>query len=141
MTRDTAWAMSQENVELLHRAFEAVNGRDLDLFLALSDPDVEFSPLIVKLEGGDSYRGHDSVRRWWEDLFGVFPDYRIEADEVRDLGNVTVTCARAQAHGVESNVLAEQQLWAVTEWRSGKTVWWANFISEAAALEAAGLRE
>src|SRR3954447_3144880 len=133
--------MSQENVELQHRAFEAINGRDIDAMLAFSDPDIEISPLILKLEGGDSYRGHEGVRRWWEDLLGVFPDYRIEADEVRDLGNVTVTCARAQAHGVESDALTQQQSWLVTEWHSGKAVWWGNFMSEGAALEAAGLRE
>ena len=32
--------MSQENVELTHRAFDAFNRRDLDASLALTDDDV-----------------------------------------------------------------------------------------------------
>ena len=44
--------------------------------IALADPDVECTPLLLKLEGGVPYRGHEGVRSWWRDLFGVFPDYR-----------------------------------------------------------------
>ena len=32
--RDTAWAMSQENVEIIVRGVEAVNRRDVDAFVA-----------------------------------------------------------------------------------------------------------
>jgi ketosteroid isomerase-like protein len=39
--------MSQENVELTYRAFDAFNRRDFDAFLALMDDDVEvFSRLV-----------------------------------------------------------------------------------------------
>jgi len=48
--------MSQENVELVYRATDAFNRRDIDAFLALSEPDVEFIPRIAELEGGGSYR-------------------------------------------------------------------------------------
>jgi ketosteroid isomerase-like protein len=34
--------MSEENVELAHRAYDAFNRRDLDAFLAFNDPEVEF---------------------------------------------------------------------------------------------------
>ena len=44
--------MSQENVELLYRAQEALNRRDLDAFLALHDPNVEIVPRILLVEGG-----------------------------------------------------------------------------------------
>ena len=43
--------MSQENVELLYRAYDAFNGRDLDAFLALMDPEVELTTRIMELEG------------------------------------------------------------------------------------------
>jgi ketosteroid isomerase-like protein len=51
--------MSQENLELLHRAYDAFNRRDLDALLALCDPDVEFISYTMQVEGGDPYRGHD----------------------------------------------------------------------------------
>jgi hypothetical protein len=47
--------MSQENVERVYRAMDAFNRRDLDAFLALADPSVEFTPYVVGLEG--SYHG------------------------------------------------------------------------------------
>jgi ketosteroid isomerase-like protein len=133
--------MSQEYVELHRRAIDAFNRRDLDAFLALTDPDVEFISRIVELEGGGPYRGHDGVRRWWEDLFGVFPDFSAEVEEVQDLGDVTVTRVRQHSQGVESDAPADQTQWIVTEWRHKKGIWWRVFLSEAEAIDAAGLRE
>ena len=65
--------MSWENVELICRAYDAINRRDLDAMIALVDSDVECTPLLLKLEGGVPYRGHEGVRSWWRDLFGAFP--------------------------------------------------------------------
>jgi ketosteroid isomerase-like protein len=44
--------MSEENVELLYRAYDAFNRRDLDGFLALCDPKIEFTTFNLQLEGG-----------------------------------------------------------------------------------------
>ena len=40
--------MSQDNVELVHRIFEAFNRRDLDAALALIDDDVEFGSRLAR---------------------------------------------------------------------------------------------
>ena len=74
--------MSQENVELTYRAFDAFNRRDLDASLALMDDDVEGMPRTVFMDG--SYHGHDGMRRWWDNWLDTFPDFRIEVVEVRD---------------------------------------------------------
>jgi ketosteroid isomerase-like protein len=133
--------MSQENVVLFHRAHDAFNRRDIDAFLALTDPDVEFTPLLLKMEGGEAYRGHDGVRSWWQNLFGVYPDFSTEIEEIRDLGDVTVARLRVRGHGVESDAPMEQETWQVGEWRDNKVIRWDTFLSEAEALEAAGLSE
>jgi ketosteroid isomerase-like protein len=49
--------MSQENVELTYRTFDALNRRDLDAYLALTDEDVEFVPRTSAIEGESVYRG------------------------------------------------------------------------------------
>jgi ketosteroid isomerase-like protein len=136
--------MSQENVELAFRMYDAFNRRDIDAFLALCDPGGEFISRIVELEGGGSYRGHDGVRSWWENLLGVFPDFSSEIEEVRDLGAVTVARVRVRghgSHGTESDAPMEQAQWHVTEWGHKKATWVRICLSEAEALEAAGLRE
>jgi ketosteroid isomerase-like protein len=132
--------MSEENVELHYRAFDAWNRRDLDTWLELADEEVELAPLDRELEGG-SYRGHDGIRSFWETYLSIFPDFSVEVDEVRDVGDVTVARIRLRGHGTGSDVPVEQPVWQVVEWRSRKCVSWRSFRSEAEAIEAAGPRE
>jgi ketosteroid isomerase-like protein len=132
--------MSQENVERVYRAMDAFNRRDLDAFLALADPSVEFTPYVVGLEG--SYHGHDGVGQWWRDLFGVFPDWRGEPVDVRDLGDWTLTTLRIGGHGDESGTPVTRLFWQLAKWSTdGKIVQVTHYGDEAQALEAAGLSE
>jgi ketosteroid isomerase-like protein len=131
--------MSQENVELFHQSIEAVNRRDLNAFLGLMDEDVEAVSRIVAVEG--DLHGHDGIRRWWEEWFGVFPDYEIEVVEMTDLGDVTIAAIRALGHGAGSEVPFEDMVWLAGRWRRGKCVWWRTSYTRDELLEAAGLSE
>ncbi len=133
--------MSKRNVELNYQVIDAFNRRDLDAFLALNDLDVEFVPALRGVEGGDSFRGHEGVRLWWEDLHSVFHDFRVEVVEVVIVGDVTVSRLCIRGRGTDSNAPIEQTNWQATAWLNGKVIWWRTFRSEAKALEAAGLRE
>jgi ketosteroid isomerase-like protein len=133
--------MSQQNVELVHLAYETFNRRDLDAFLELMDPEVDFRPYERALEGGGTYHGHSGVGAWWRESFAVFPDLRVEVDQVRDLGDKTLTRGRLLGQGARSGALFERVLWHLVQWRNGKQVWWRAFETEAEALEAAGLEE
>jgi ketosteroid isomerase-like protein len=133
--------MSQENVELVHRAYEAFNQRDLDALLALCDPDVEFILFIMQVEGGRPYRGHAGVRSWSERLLDVYPDFSVDLEEVRDLGDLTLAQVRMRGHGVESDAPMDQTIWQIAELRQGKVVWWRFVGTETEALEAVGLSE
>ncbi len=131
--------MSQENVALAHQAYDAVDRRDLGAFLALMADDVEAVSFLVAMEG--DYHGHAGIRRWWENLHDVFPDYTIEVVEERDLGDLTLATLRNRGHGAVSDTPFEGTLWMVGRWRRGKCVWWRAYGTEAEALEAVGLRE
>ena len=131
--------MSRENVELAHRGYDAFNRRDWDVFLALMDEGVEAESRLVAMEG--SYHGHEGLHRWWNDFLGAFPDYTIEVEELRDLGDVTLTYFRAQGHGAGSDTPLFDPVWQPMRWRNGKCVWWRVCSTEAEALEAVGLRE
>jgi ketosteroid isomerase-like protein len=137
--RDTARAMSQENVELAYRASDAINRRDLDALLALTDADMEFGSLTVAVEG--DLRGHDGVRRWLENVLDVWPDYKIEVVEARDWGDLTISAVRTRGHGAGSDAPMDMTLWQVARWRRGKCVWLRNFYTREEALEAVGLSE
>ena len=131
--------MSQENVELALRAFDAFNRRDLDAFLALMDDEVEIVSRIAAMEGG--LHGVDGMRRFWETMFTAFPDYDIEVVDMRDLGDVTLASLRALGHGAGSDVPFEDLLWHASRWRRGKCISWRAFETEGEALEVVGLRE
>lgn len=129
--------MSERNVELVRLAYATFNRRDLEGFLALMHPDVEFAPFERALEGGGAYHGHNGVRSWWNDSFTVLPDLQVEPDEVRDLEDWTLTRGRLRGHGAESGAVFERVVWHLARWEDGKQVWWSAFDTEADALEAA----
>jgi ketosteroid isomerase-like protein len=132
--------MSEENVALARQAWDAVSRRDLDAFLALMDPSVVAMPRILAVEGG-ALHGHDGVRKWWESIFGVFPDFDAEVLGIRAVGDVTISNVRAHGRGEGSDTPFEDAIWVVAQVRDGKVVRWQTFPSEAEALEAAGLEE
>jgi ketosteroid isomerase-like protein len=133
--------MSHENVELLRRFHAAFNRRDLDALLALHDPEVEVVSLRTGLEGGHPFRGHDGVRSWYGSLLDVYPDWVSEVEEVREIGEATISRLRQYGHGRESDAPIELTVWQVAHARNGKIVRWCVVRSEAEALEAAGPRE
>ena len=100
--------MSEGNVELTHRVIEAFNRRDLAGYLELVDPNVEFTPYEVWVQGGNPYRGHTGVKTWWEDSFAVLPDLKAEIYEVRDFGEKTLLHGRLRAQGAGSGAPVER---------------------------------
>lgn len=133
--------MSEQNVERTRTAYEALDRRDLDAFLEMIDPDVEFTSRTVPSEADPNYRGHDGIRRWWRDLLAVFPDFSIEILEVRDLGERTIFRAEVRGRDAGGDPPIGQEIWQANEWRNGRLVWWHTFDTEAEALEVARLLE
>jgi SnoaL-like domain len=126
-------------VELAYRAYDAFNRRDWDAFLALMDEDIDVESRLVAMEGG--YHGHEGLRRWWDDFLGAFPDYTVEVEELRDVGDVTLGHVRGWGHSAISDTPIVDPFWQPNRWVSGKCVWWRNCLTEAEALQAMGLRE
>jgi ketosteroid isomerase-like protein len=133
--------MSQENVELHYRVIDLFNRRDLRAYLALMDPEVEWTPYEVWVQGGEPYRGHAGIRSWWEETFAVLPDLRAEVYEIRDFGDRTFASGCLRGQGAGSGASIERAMWLANEWRDQRTVWASAFGSKTEALEAAGLSE
>jgi ketosteroid isomerase-like protein len=131
--------VSHQNVERAYRAYDAMRRRDVEAFLAFMDPDVECVPLLMEPDGA-SYHGHEGIRRWLDELFGVFPAFSADIQEVRDFGDLLVVAARTRGRGVDSDAPFQATVWQVVEVRDGKVYRWRNYFSEAEALDAAGRR-
>ena len=100
---------------------------------------VEILTALAGIEG--SYRGHQGVRRWWQNFHDVFPDWHAEALTVRAIGQATVAHLRLTGHGGVSGVPVDQAMWHVVQWRSTKAVRISRHDGEPEALEAAGRSE
>jgi hypothetical protein len=131
--------MSQENLELAQAMADAFNERDWDAFSGLAHQEIDVESRLVAMEG--AYHGHEGLRRWWDNFLGAFPDYTLETQELRDLGDVTIAHMRGWGHGADSATPLIDPFWMPLRWQDGKCVWWRNCSTEKEALEAAGLSE
>jgi ketosteroid isomerase-like protein len=134
--RDTGRAMSEENVELVRRAYAALQAGDIDDWVSCFDSEVEFS--WMAMEG--PVRGHEGLREWASDLLVAFPDWKPFIVEIRDLGDRALIHGSAGGEGARSGVGIEVSFWHAVEVRAGRVVWSAAFRTEADALEAVRLR-
>jgi ketosteroid isomerase-like protein len=151
MTRNTAWAMSQENVEIVRALIPppdvdvAALFRDDSLFeqatTALElhiDPRVE---TVAVWQGATTYAGVEGFRQMWLDWLEPWTSYHTSADELIDAGDCVVALARD--HGSRGDTDAEVELISGSVWevRDGKIVRVQFYGSRDEALEAVGLRE
>jgi ketosteroid isomerase-like protein len=131
--------VSQENVDAVRSTFEAFQRRDLNAFLGCFDPEVEYRSLVLEVEG--VYRGHEGIRRWWEGVLTVFPDWSPRIEDSRELGGRVLSRVRAEGPGTGSGISRDRDIWHLAEVRDGRLRWSAFFRTEDEAVEAAGLRE
>jgi ketosteroid isomerase-like protein len=135
--------MSQENVEVFTRAFDAINRRDPDGLVSELDPEVEWHSAILIALGGNQtvYRGHDGVREWLRDLYETLSEFHAEYSDIRDLGDQVVAIGRVRARGTGSEAEIASPHGTVTEFKNGKGVRIRTYLDPMQALQAAGLSE
>ena len=131
--------MSQENVEIVRAAIEAMNRRDIEGVLRLMDPKIRFEHRLAALEG--NFVGIDGVRGWFADLLENFDSWRIHCPDFRDLGDRVLALGTIKATGTESGVETELPLTVVTRFKDERITHFTDFGDRAKALEAAGLSE
>jgi ketosteroid isomerase-like protein len=130
--------MSRETIEVVEAAYAAITRRDIDAFLDLVHPDVEFGSLFSVLEGG-TFRGHDGVREWWRAASGALGGIRIEPGRVESFRDRGIT--RVRIVGTADGVDIPHEHWQAWRIREGKILWWDVFPTENEALEAVGLAD
>ena len=137
--------MSQENVEIARRAFEAVPemlpGGTSNL-LEWIDPEVEWLTLATIIEG-TRYHGHEGVRQWTEDVNRDWATWEVRTDEFLDLGDdgePVLGGWHARSHRGGNALDIQQGAWLL-RFRDGKIRRLETFTDRRRALEAAGLSE
>ena len=132
--------MSQENVEIALRIFDAYTRRDFDAALALMDPDVEaHNP--PEVPEAAVHRGREAVRRDWEQTLELFDDFSVELEEYFDAGDDLLVYLRYRGRGRGSRAEVVAPMAHVWTFREGKVIRFRQFLDRAEARVAAGLSE
>jgi ketosteroid isomerase-like protein len=133
--------MTEENVEVIRRLMEAFEGNDLEAFLSLLDPRVEWGTQLAFRSLGieEVYRGHAEVTRWWNEFQGQTTIDEIETLPASD--DRVVVIALLRVHGERSGAEASWEQAGVFTVQDGKVIRRKSYGSPEAALEAAGLEE
>jgi SnoaL-like protein len=118
-----------------------VNRRDFELLLIGHDPGVELHRAQVFLDVSGIFHGHDGYLEVWRRVLQSFPDFRLDPQELLDLGERVLLTSKLSGHGAGSGMSISQPLFQVFTLRRGWVVRQEDFQDRAEALEAVGLRE
>src|SRR5829696_1777876 len=140
--RDTACAMSEENVKTVRDAAEAFKRGDLDTWAGYLADDIDHRTAEGAPDDPGPIHGKDAVRAYVQDWQDTFDDFVSEPVELIDAGEdnvvaVTRISGRAKLSGVETDLTYA----ALYTLRDGKIVRGREYWTRDEALEAAGLRE
>jgi ketosteroid isomerase-like protein len=138
--------MSQENVEIVGRAFETFNrgGPDAVIEAGFLSPEIVFDASRAGIPGVGTLRGQEEVRAFFkEDWFGAFPfeEWEIQIEQLVDDGDRVIFKSRQQGRGVSSGATAALELGNIFTLHNGVIVQMTLYRRPDEALEAAGLSE
>jgi ketosteroid isomerase-like protein len=131
--------MSDDNVEVIRRTFEAIRCRDIDSLIRLYEPDAQFRPLTGTLVESGGYRGHDGIRAYFEEVDTVWDQMLPHADDMRANGDLVVVIGGCMVRGRESGAETDTAMAWVFRVRDGRIASHQAFFEADEALEAAGL--
>jgi len=88
-------------VELMRRFLDAANSPDLDTMMSFYAPDAVFNMTGAAL---GPFEGGAAIRGFHEDWWGMYDDFQVGVEELRDLGSgVTFVVPIATGHPVGSS--------------------------------------
>jgi ketosteroid isomerase-like protein len=132
--------MSQEDVEVVRRSWEAYEDRGLDGVLGFFDEGISWRAIEGAVDDAGEIHGLDAMRRYLQDWVETFDDITTVPTEMLDLGDSRVLAVlrvkgRARLSGIETE-LSYAVVYVVT---GGKIVGGREYADRAAALAALGL--
>ena len=132
--------MSQENVELVRRRFDAFNRCDLEAMIELTDPDAVWWDRSDDPFGGTPHRGRDACMQHLAEILQL-ADLQAQPQEFIDAGDRVVVGVHLTGRGRASGVAFKEHEFHVFTLRGGKVTETREYRDRAEALEAAGLSE
>jgi len=129
-------------VERVREAFEAFLRRELRSGGAILHPDIVWDASDSSIfDISRVYHGHEGVAEFWREWLGAWETVEFEYELV-DAGNQVVALVDQRMRGRSTDIEVPLGKYAhLYTFRDGLIVHWKLYESQAAALEAAGLRQ
>jgi ketosteroid isomerase-like protein len=131
--------MTVDNVEVVRRAHQALNGGDMDALVVVCDVDFRLD-MSDRVFNPAVYEGHDGIRRFYSEVRDVWASYVWEPEELMEAGDSVVALLRSGGRGRGSGVEVERRTAMVWTVREGRATAVRFFRDRNEALEAMGLR-
>jgi uncharacterized protein len=132
--------MSEDNVEIIRRGYEAWNRGDLDQIHRMTDDSFEWRE-ASEVPGAGTRRGRAEFDRYLRSFRHFWREFEFEPLEIRAAGDRVLAVVVERGRGARSDLEVSQRFLHVWTLRDGKAVRLEGFYDEVAALEAAGLRK
>src|SRR5688500_4560797 len=132
--------MSQENVDLVRRGWQAYESGDLSAALEVLSPDM-VTHVAHPLPVAGTYHGPEGFLQVTIDWAEGFDELVATGEEFIDAGGQVVVRAVHKARGAESGIPVETDIWYVFTVQAGKAVHVPSFTARRASDLAVGLSE
>ena len=137
--------MSEDNVEIVRRAWDAFFRGDVEAAFAAFADDVEWDvsrDIWAGVVGGGYYRGREGIANWLRDLYAAWETFEMAVDELIDGGDdQVITVLAAKGRGRASGIEVEHHPGGVGTVREGRITRVDWFPNRDEALESLGARE
>jgi ketosteroid isomerase-like protein len=133
--------VSQENVEIVRRLYEADAQADTATALALLDPEIEVEYRGQLIDKDLTYHRHAGLPTLRQSIYENFDDFRVEVEEYIDHEDHVVVALHQRAVGKASGVAVDIHIGQVWTVRDGKAVRWRIYRTKEEALQAVGLED
>jgi ketosteroid isomerase-like protein len=129
--------MSQENVEIVRRAYAALSRGDWDAVFRETHADVELT--TQRGPGAGTHRQREAVQGFAEDYIDAFDNFAVEPESFHATGDQVVVIVRRRARPKGGSVDMVVRNGHLITLRDGLIVSMRSFPDPDEALEAAGL--
>lgn len=132
--------MSQQDIDLIRSAYEALNRGDIEALVDVCDPDFQLD-MSERVFNPATYDGHDGIRRFYGEVREVWEEFRWEPEALHDAGDQVVALLHSHGRGSGSGIEIDRDVAMVWTVREGRASALRFYLDQAEALKAAGLED
>lgn len=132
--------MAEAGVELVRRAYEALNRGDTEGLIELCDPDFELD-MSERVFNPATYRGHDGIRRFYREVREIWEEFHWDPEEFHESGEQVVAHLHSHGRGRGSGLEIDRRIAMVWRIRGGKAIATRLYVDRDEAMRAVGLSD